>query len=383
LADPVEDIFMNLRKFANPEKNRISGYRVAQSISLILISVMVSLMFVACTKEKKEQPEIAVNVRIATAEKKKIQPYLETTGTLKANEEVAVSSEVDGIVRQIRVDEGSPVNKGTLLVEINEIDYILDWKRSEAALKQAEANLANAKAEYKRKNTLYQEELITRQQFDDITTKIALAEAEIDRAKATLSISKEKLTRTKVYSPLNGAVKEKRVSVGDYVRNGTPLLQLITINPLKLNFTISEKDAASIKIGQEVAFSVDSYADKQFKGRVSLLYPNVEEKTRTLQAEALVPNADHLLKPGYFARTLIYTAAPREVVLAPITALLYDNAVIRIFVVDGDKARERVIKIGGKYGEFVEVLEGLKEMEQIVVIGQNNLSEGVKVNVAR
>jgi len=374
---------MNLRKFANPEKNRISGYRVAQSISLILISVMISLMFVACTKEKKEQPEIAVNVRIATAEKKKIQPYLETTGTLKANEEVAVSSEVDGIVRQIRVDEGSPVNKGTLLVEINEIDYILDWKRSEAALKQAEANLANAKAEYKRKNTLYQEELITRQQFDDITTKIALAEAEIDRAKATLSISKEKLTRTKVYSPLNGAVKEKRVSVGDYVRNGTPLLQLITINPLKLNFTISEKDAASIKIGQEVAFSVDSYADKQFKGRVSLLYPNVEEKTRTLQAEALVPNADHLLKPGYFARTLIYTAAPREVVLAPITALLYDNAVIRIFVVDGDKARERVIKIGGKYGEFVEVLEGLKEMEQIVVIGQNNLSEGVKVNVAR
>jgi membrane fusion protein (multidrug efflux system) len=374
---------MNLRKFANPEKNRISGYRIMQSMSLILILVIVSLMFIACTKEKKEQPERAVNVQIATAEKKKIQPYLETTGTLKADEEVTVSSEVDGIIRQIRVDEGSPVNRGTLLVEINEIDYILDWKRSEAALKQTEANLANAKAEYKRKNTLYQEELITRQQFDDITTKIALADAEVDRAKATLAISKEKLTRTKVYSPLSGAVKEKRVSVGDYVRNGTPLLQLIKINPLKLNFTISEKDAASIKIGQEVAFSVDSYADKKFKGRVSLLYPNVEERTRTLQGEALVPNADHLLKPGYFASTLIYTEKPREVVLAPITALLYDNAVIRIFVVDGDKARERVIKIGGKYGEFVEVLEGLKAMEQIVVVGQNNLSEGVKVNVAR
>ncbi len=260
---------------------------------------------------------------------------------------------------------------------------MLDWKRSEAALKQAEANLANAKAEYKRKDALYKEELITRQQFDDITTKMALAEAEQDRAKATLAISKEKLSRTKIYSPLTGAVKEKRISVGDYVRNGTPLLQLIKINPLKLNFTISEKDATSIKKGQEVVFSVDSYANKQFKGRVTLLYPNVEEKTRTLQAEALVSNADHLLKPGYFARTLIYTAAPRKVVLIPITALLYDNAIIRIFVVDGDKARERVIKTGGKYGEFVEVLEGLKEKEEIVVIGQNNLSEGVKVNVAR
>ena len=374
---------MNFRKYVNPGKNRISEYRARRLLSLILILVMVSLILVSCTKEKKALPDKAVNVRVATAEKKKIQPYLETTGTLKADEEVTVSSEVDGIVRQIKVDEGSPVNKGTLLVEINEIDYMLDWKRSEAALKQIEANLANAKAEYKRKNTLYQEELITRQQFDDITTKLALAEAELDRAKATLAISKEKLSRTKIYSPLTGAVKEKRVSVGDYVRNGTPLFQLIKINPLKLNFTISEKDAASIKLGQEVVFNVDSYANKQFKGRVTLLYPNVEEKTRTLQAEALVPNANHLLKPGFFARTLIYTSAARTVVLAPITALLYDNAVIRIFVVDGDKARERVIKIGGKYGEFVEVLEGLKEQEEIVVIGQNNLSEGVKVNVAR
>jgi membrane fusion protein (multidrug efflux system) len=361
----------------------ISIYRTAELLVLILMIALICLPLVSCKKGKKVEKENLVNVRVLPAEKKKVQPYLETTGTLNADEEVTVSSEVDGIVRQIKVEEGSPVNKGSLLIEINEIDYMLDWKRSEAALKQAEANLENAQSEYKRKDALYKEELITRQQFDDITTKIALAKAELDRAKATLAISREKLVRTKVYSPLNGAVKEKKVSVGDYVRNGTPLLQLIKINPLKLNFTISEKDAATIKIGQEVAFSVDAYPAKQFKGRVNLLYPHVEEKTRTLQAEAMVPNSDHLLKPGFFARTLIYTAVTREVVLAPITALLYDNSVIRIFVVEGNKARERVIKIGGKYGESVEVLEGLKEKEQIVVVGQNNLSEGVKVNVAR
>ncbi len=187
-----------------------------------------------------------------------------------------------------------------------------------------------------------------------------LAEADLDRAKATLETSKEKLSRTKIYSPLHGAVKEKKVSVGDYVRNGTPLLQLIKIDPLKLNFTISEKDISSLKKGQEVVFTVDSFAGKQFQGKVNLLYPNVEERTRTLQAEAIVPNSNHLLKPGFFARTLIYTTAPRDAVVAPLTALLYDNAIIRIFVVDGDKAHERIIKIGGKYGEYVEVLEGLK-----------------------
>ena len=360
-----------------------SIYRTAKLLLLILMITLIAFPLVSCKKAKKMEKENLVNVRVLPAEKKKVQPYLETTGTLNADEEVTVSSEVDGIIRQIKVEEGSLVNKGSLLIEINEIDYMLDSKRSEAALKQAEANLDNAQAEYKRQEALYKEELVTKQQFDDITTKVALAKAALDGAKATLAISREKLTRTKIYSPLNGAVKEKKVSVGDYVRNGTPLLQLIRVNPLKLNFTVSEKDAASIKIGQEVAFSVDSYPAKQFKGKVSLFYPNVEEKTRTLQAEALVNNSDRLLKPGFFARTLIYTSAPREVVLAPITALLYDNSVIRIFVVEGNKARERVIKIGGKYGESVEVLEGLKELEQIVVVGQNNLSEGVKINVAR
>ena len=360
-----------------------SIYRTAKLLLLILMITLIAFPLVSCKKAKKMEKENLVNVRVLPAEKKKVQPYLETTGTLNADEEVTVSSEVDGIIRQIKVEEGSLVNKGSLLIEINEIDYMLDSKRSEAALKQAEANLDNAQAEYKRQEALYKEELVTKQQFDDITTKVALSKAALDGAKATLAISREKLTRTKIYSPLNGAVKEKKVSVGDYVRNGTPLLQLIRVNPLKLNFTVSEKDAASIKIGQEVAFSVDSYPAKQFKGKVSLFYPNVEEKTRTLQAEALVNNSDRLLKPGFFARTLIYTAAPREVVLAPITALLYDNSVIRIFVIEGNKARERVIKIGGKYGEFIEVMEGLQEKEQIVIAGQNNLSEGVKVNVAR
>jgi RND family efflux transporter MFP subunit len=362
---------------------KISGRGTAKLLLLILMMALISTLLISCKKEKKVEKENLINVRVQLAEKKKVQPYLETTGTLNADEEVSVSSEVDGIVRQLKVEEGSLVNRGSLLVEINDVDYTLDLKRSEAASKQTEANLDNAQAEYKRQEALYKEELVTKQQFDDITTKVALAKAALEGAKATLAISREKLTRTKVYSPLNGAVKEKKISVGDYVRNGTPLLQLIRVNPLKLNFTVSEKDAASIKIGQEVAFSVDAYPAKQFKGRVNLLYPHVEEKTRTLQAEALVPNSDRLLKPGFFVRTLIYTEAPREVILAPITALLYDNSVIRVFVADGNKARERILKIGGKYGEFVEVLEGLKEKEQIVVVGQNNLSEGVKVNVAR
>jgi membrane fusion protein, multidrug efflux system len=363
--------------------NTMPKRSIATVLFLAVLMVFGIFSLTACQKEKKAEPERLVNVRVWTAEIKKVQPYLETTGTLKADEEVVVSSEVDGLIKKIHVEEGMPVSARTLLAEINEIDYQLDWKRSEAAFKQAQASLANAQAEYKRKDALYQEELITKQQFDDISTRVTLAEAELDRAKATLAISREKLVRTKIYSPLIGAVKEKKVSVGDYVRNGTPLLQLIKIDPLKLNFTITEKDVAGLRIGQDVNFTVDAFPGKQFKGKVSLIYPNVEERTRTLQAEAMVPNANHILKPGYFARIQIFTQAARESVVVPITALLYDGPTIRVFVVNNNKTQERIIKTGNKYGEYVEILEGLKEKEQVVVVGQNNLSEGVKVNVAR
>ena len=373
---------------------------------LILVVILISIFLLSCggdktpdankkdatfkqklsalfKKDKKAEPERLINVRVWTAEKRKVQPYLETTGTLKADEEVMVATEVDGIVRRIHVEEGTSVRAGMLLAEINETDYALDWKRSGAALKQAEASLANARTEFKRKKALYEEELITKQQYDDISMRVTVAEAELDRARATLAIAKEKLVRTKIYSPIVGAVKEKKVSVGDFVRNGTPVLQVIKINPLKLNFTIPEKDIAQIKIGQDVMFTVDAYPGRRFKGKINLLYPNVEERTRTLQAEAMVPNADRELKSGSFARVFIYTQAPRDVVLAPVTSLMYDGPIIRIFVADGAKARERVVKTGNKYDEYVEIIEGLKEKEQVVVVGQNNLSEGVKLNVAR
>ncbi len=387
-------------------KENIKRHKTPGSPGLILLIILISLLLMSCggekkpgpenkdmtfkkkisalfNKEKKAEPEKLVNVRVWAAEKRNIQPYLESTGTLKADEDVIVSTEVDGIVKKIHVEQGTLVHRGMLLAEINQTDYELDFKRSDAALKQTEAQLANARAEFKRKQALYEEELITRQQFDDISTKVTLAESERERAKATLAISKERLARTKIYSPLVGSVKDKKVSAGDFVRNGMPLLQIIKTNPLKLNFTVPEKDIANLKIGQEVVFSIDAYPGKEFKGKVNLLYPNVEERTRTMQAEAIVPNANLMLKAGSFARVSIYTQAPREVIVVPLTALLYDSGMVRLFVTDGNTARERKVKIGGKYGEYMEIVEGLKEKEQVVVVGQNNLSEGVKLNVAR
>jgi membrane fusion protein (multidrug efflux system) len=352
------------------------------AVSLVLLCVV--LIFVGCSKkEEKAVKEKVVNVRTATVGKQTLKPFIESVGTLKPGEEVIVSSQIDGILKELRVQEGSMVSKGMLLARIDDTDYRLELSRVEAAMRQMEASLANLKVEFERKDALHKEGLVSRQQYDDIVMRRLLAEGEVERAKAALDMARERLTKTKIHAPMVGAVKEKKVTPGDYIRNGTPLLQLTLNNPVKLNFTITEKDVARLKTGQECLFKVDAFPDREFKGTLSVIYPNLEERTRSLQVEALVPNPQLLLKPGLFARVTLYTGDAVEKVIVPITSLLYENNKVKVFVVEGDQAKERIIRIGAKYDESMEIVEGLKGGEQLIVVGQNNLAEGVKVNVAR
>jgi membrane fusion protein, multidrug efflux system len=356
-------------------------------VGLVVMAILLCTAMIAevgCQKqEQQKQKEVIVNVRVWTAEKRSLQPFVESVGTLKAYEEVIVSSELDGILKSIRVEEGSPVTEGQLIAEIKDTDYRLDRERAAAALKQAEASLAYAKQEYQRKEALYLKDLVAKQQFDDILARLILAQGDVDRAKVGLDLAHEKLAKGNIYAPMAGTVKEKRVTAGEYIRNGTFLVSIIRTDILKLSFTVTEKDVGSLRVGQDVAFTVDAFPGREFRGRLKTIYPGLEEKTRSLQLEAVLTNSDRSLKPGLFARVTLYTGPARDTVVAPITALLYDNATTKLFVVEGDRAKERTVKIGRKYGEFIELTEGLKENEIVVTVGQNNLMEGVLVNVAR
>ncbi len=356
---------------------RYTGLMVVFILSFLIV-------FTGCgKKEDKGVKERIFNVRAITVEKRALRPFVEAVGTLKANEEVVVSSEIDGILKRITVTEGSKVSRGMLIAEVNETDYRLEVKRAEAALRQTDASMANAKVEFERKDALYKEQLVTRQQFDDITARLALADGDVERAKAALDLAREKLSKTKIYAPLAGSVKEKRTTAGDYVRNGTPLVYLIQTDPIKLIFSVIERDVGKIKTGQDMQFRVDSFPDQEFRGVLKNIYPHLEEKTRSLQVEAIVANSQQLLKPGLFARVILFTGPARDVVVVPITSLLYEGTSVKAFVVENGQAKEKQVKTGQKYGEFMEIMEGLQGGEQLITVGQNNLSQGVKVNVAR
>ncbi len=357
-------------------------YIITAGAFMLAAAILLSLSACGDRKSQKTDERI-VNVQVMSAEKREFRPYLSATGTLNPFEEALVSSEIEGIIRTVRADEGTRVTKGDLLAQVDDIDYSFDVKRAEASLNQTVATLKNTQIEYQRKEALFKEQLVTQQQFDDVVTRKALAEAEVERAKASLGISRQKHARTRIIAPFAGVVKEKKISPGDLVKNGTLAFSVMQTQTLKLNFSVPEKDVGKLKQGQDVAIKVDAHPDREFKGTINIVSPSLDEKTRSLKLEALIPNADGVLKPGLFARVQHYTGAVQALVVVPIIALLYESDQVRVFVVEGNAAKERKVKTGNKYGELIEIVDGLKEGEQVVVIGQQNLAEGVKVNVAR
>lgn len=365
-------------------KGAISAAKLSVILAIWIILATIILVFSGCKKPpEKAQKQTAVNVRVCTAEKRMLRPFVESIGSLAPYDQVTISAELDGILDTVAVDEGATVKAGQIIAEIRPTDYRLALEQASALLYQSETSLANIRLEYQRKESLYREELLTRQQFDDIAARVKLAEAEVLKARAGYNLAKERLDKTKIFSPLAGSVKEKRVTAGDYVRNGAFLASIVKTDLLKLIFSVSEKDVGRLRLGQDVAFFIDAFPGHEFRGRLKTINPSLDERTRSLQVEALVANSDGRLKPGLFARVTLYTGPAKERVVVPIIALLYDNSTIKLFVVEGTKAKEKQVKTGSKCGEHMEIVEGLHAKEMVVTVGQNNLMEGIPVNVAR
>ncbi len=352
----------------------------------VILMLAISAVFISSGCSKKEtavKKEKNINVAVKPAETKSLRPFIETVGTLNPYDEVTISAEVDGIIKDIGVDEGTIAANGMLIASIDDTDYALEVIRAKAALKQTGANLLNIKLEFQRKEALYKDGLLAQHDYDSVTAHLSLAESDADNAKAALSLAEHRLTRTRIYSPISGVVKERKVSGGNFIRNGTSICTIIQVDPLKLNFTVTEKDAGILKRGQDLKFRVETFPEREFNGKLSIIYPGLDERTRTLRAEALVPNPNGLLIPGFFAKVTLYTGGAKGTVVVPAIALLYEGETIKVFTVKNETAKENKVKIGTKYGEMMEIVEGLKAGESVVIAGQQNLSEGIKVNVAR
>jgi len=351
---------------------------------IVVIFGFSALAGLGCAKKKEEaKAEKIINIKVIATVKQAVRPYIEATGNLQPWDEAIISPEVDGILKEIPVEEGFPVTRGMVLARINDIDYRLAVQTAEAALGQAKASFNNAKLMFDRMDALYKMEGVSKQEYDNAFMRLDMATQDLERSRSALTLAKERLGRVVIRSPLNGWVKLKGVTTGMFAKTGSPIMSLVQIDPLFCTFSVTEKDIGALKMNQDVAFTVDAFPGREFSGKVNIIYPNVDEHSRMLKVEALIPNKSQELKPGLFARVKVYTGETKEAVLIPITSILYEGTKARVYLNENNKARERSLKLGRKYGEMIEILEGLQAGEQLVVVGQNTLTDGVNVRLVK
>jgi RND family efflux transporter MFP subunit len=369
--------------------------------------------------QKSEAEAITIEVATVPVLERSTRRGIEVVGSLEAQDEVTVSSQSSGNLEEIGVDVGTPVSRGQAIGRIDSRELRLRVEQSEAALRQAEARLGigpgekldpqkqpdvrQAKAALERarfdlnaSQRLVEQGDISRQQLDVAQRAFEQAEARYQAAfenvrnleavlaekRASLELSRKQLNDSAIISPLSGIVKEKLASRGEYLQPGKAVATIVQINPLRLKLEVPEAFSASISRGQTVTLKVDAFADREFQGQIKRINPSVDEKNRSLIAEAEVPNGSGLLRPGMFARAQVVSKTEGMAMMVPERAVVSLAGVNKVFVVEGARAVERQVKIGTRDGSLVEILEGVRVGERVVTTNTDKLHDGVTVSAA-
>ena len=335
-------------------------------------------------KEKEGNAEEIFPVEISSVKRGKIQKTVSLSGDVFPVTEVTLFYKVTGTVKKIYVEEGDRVKKDKLLIKIDDKNIQLQLQASQEALRQAEVNLANTEKNWTRMKNLFKEEVITPYEMDQIQTKKDATEAQVKQLKAKLNLAREKLSDCKIYSPITGIVTKRFLDAGELITASSmmkndPILLIQDLSTVKIKVAVGEKELGEIKRGQKVKIKVDAYSDRIFTGKVLKIGSFVEPSSRTTEIEIKVKNSDYLLKSGMFVRAEIITKEKKDVLLIPDEALLEDGDKETVFVVDNNRAYIKEVETGLKDSEKTEILEGLKEWEQVVITGAYRLKNGVRI----
>lgn len=398
-------------------------------LKLLTVSILLCLIpgFTSCSKTDGKQVDASaartVSVRALPVEQKQIRRNVEAVGSLFPLEEVTVSSEVEGRVEQVLVDVGDHVTAGQTIVKVvpTELQLTLDQQRASlqqararlglpdnneefkdvrtaAEVKKAAADLADAEQKYLRAKTLFEQGLLPKQSFDEAESRHNAARAAYDlsvqgvenlrsqlaQSRAATALAQKKVNDSNIRAPFAGQIKERSVTQGQYLKVQTPVMVIVNIDPLRVRLRVPEKMAAWVKTGQEVTVSVEAHSDRTFKGKITRINPSVDQQTRAFEVEALIDNHEALLKPGFFVKATIPSSALVEALLVPQDALLYLYGVYKVFVIEGNTLKEKEVRIGERYGDEVEITEGLTSGERIALAAKGqDLKDGATVEIAQ
>jgi len=380
--------------------------------ALIIVVTAAAAMLAACGKEKaaptaEQQAPITVNtveVRRAT-----LDDTFDAPGTVRARVSAVISAKVTGYVQEVRVKVGDRVHAGQTLAVLAAQD--LDAQVARAAAAQlatqsgvqeaekarlaAQSNAALAAATYQRYQTLLEKRSVSRQEFEEAEARhksakagqemadAAVARAQAGQRQAEAEVQAAKVTRgyAVLAAPFAGIISEKRVDPGNLAMPGQPLFTVEQAGDFRLEATVEESKIAAIKLGDAARVSIEALG-ASVDGRVSEIVPAVEASSRSFVVKIDLPNSLKAvpleLRSGLFGRAT-FRGGRREAIAVPEGAVLHDGQLASVFVVDGDVARQRLITLGAKSGELIEVLSGLNDGDRLIVNRPAGLHDGTPV----
>jgi RND family efflux transporter MFP subunit len=356
-------------------------------------------------------------VQTSIAEEKAIDQLVIVTGTLAAEQEVVLGFKVSGRVAEIPVDLGTAVQKGQSIARLDTTDFELRVRQADAALqqarvrlglapeeadlsvnientaiaKQARAEMDAARSRLERARQLFDKGLLPKADFDTTNSGFKVAEARYEdsldevrnrqallaQRRSELEIARQQLADTVLYTPIAGMIRQRNANAGQYLTAGTAVVNVVQMHPLRLQTAVPEREARMIRAGQPVRVTVEG-APGVHQGRVARISPSFDETNRTLLVETEVSNTAGILRPGAFSRAEVVVAAGFRALMVPASAVVSFAGIDRAFILSDGKASEKRIKVGRRTDAGVEILEGIKAGDE-VILSPGNMVDGERV----
>jgi len=319
-------------------------------------------------------PQVVSTIEASTSE---WQPFIQSTGTLRAVRGADLSAQASGVVDEIAFDSGNEVPVGKILLRLKPND---DY----AKLQQLQAAAELADQTYKRDQEQFAAQAISQANIDTDVSTLKSARAQVAAQQALID---EKIVK----APFAGRLGIRQVDIGQYLTSGTTVVTLQALDPILVDFYVPQQALAQMKIGQPVSATVDTYAQQTFSGAIEAINSKVDPSSRNVQVRANLHNPDKRLVPGMFANVRIQYGGKNDQITLPQTVVTYNPFGDTVFVVEkngvDDKGsprltvQQRFVKLGATRGDQVAVLSGIKAGEIVVSAGQMKLRNGTMVAI--
>lgn len=366
--------------------------------NFILIAIL-ALFLVSCGKNNEgevKEEETIFTVKVANPVRGHIEERVKYLGNIEADNEVNVYSALPRKITSIQAEINDMVKKDKVLATVKNVEVKQALLQTEAALSSAKAQLENVKTEWERTVRLYEERAISKSQYDAVKAQKEAAEANVKQAEAAVESTREQYENSFIKAPIAGMVSRRNYDMGEQTSPQMPAFTIVDMNKVKIKVNLVEKDIYKVQKGNKAYIEVVGMSGKEFEGNVSKIHPTVDPQTRTVEAEIVVDNTNLQLRPGMYAKVYIVTENADNALLVPSYAIIEKttsqwqggeiaNAEIVVskfcFVARDGKAVKIDLETGITDENNTQVLSGLTTEDDVIVIGQHNLSDGQKVKV--